>query len=155
MNKLFLLLLGSCFAVSCASTSNISPIFVGRNSNIILDTDQLKSAPAKLTIEDKAVNLLNQLFNTDSSNKNMVLVISNESDCDFTMDISGNNHYTLPVGAKKTESIVVEQGAYEMRSQVCNSYYRVNKTFSENTQLSIKYSVVKNVTPDNTIAGIK
>ena len=155
MNKLFLLLIGGCFLTSCATSTNISPIFVGRNSNLVLETDQLKPAPAKLSFEDKAVSLLNQLFNTDSSNKNMILVISNESDCDFTMDILGNNHYTLPVGAKKTESIVVEQGVYEMKSQVCNSYYKVNKTFSQNTQLNIKYSVVQNVNPQNTTAGIQ
>ncbi len=144
MNKLFLLLLGCCLLTSCATNNVISPIFIGKNSNVILEADQIKAKPAKLTLEEKAVSLLNQLFNTDASNKSMVLIISNESDCDFTMDISGNNHYILPVGAKKTESIVVEQGEYEMKSQVCNSFYKANKTLYQNTELSIKYSIVKN-----------
>ncbi|WP_333853679.1 DUF6759 domain-containing protein [Epilithonimonas sp.] len=126
----------------------VSPIVSGRNTDIILG---LQSTPKKLNLEQKAVSLLNHLFNTDQANKGMVLMISNESDCDFTMDISGNNHYILPVKAKKSESIVVEKGEYEIKSQVCQSQYKVYKTFSENTQLSIKYTVINtsNVTNNN------
>lgn len=150
MNKIFLLLIGSCFLTSCATNNAmVSPVFVGKNTNVVLETDLLKQTPKKLNLEEKAVTLLNQLFNTDESNKNMVLVISNESDCDFTMDISGNNHYSLPVAARKSESIVVERGEYEMKSQVCQSHYKVYKTFSENTQLSIKYTVINTSTVSN------
>jgi len=142
MNKSFFVLAVACFLSSCATNSSLSPINGKANKNVVLDTDYLKSMPRKLTIEDKAVNLLNQLFNTDDANNRMVLVISNDSDCDFTMDILGNSHYTLPVAARKSESIIVERGGYEMKSQVCQGQYKVYKTFSENTQLSIKYSVV-------------
>ncbi|MFC4162087.1 DUF6759 domain-containing protein [Epilithonimonas zeae] len=157
MNKLFLLFIGSCFFTSCATGNTmVSPVFVGKNTNVILETDLLKQAPKKLGAEEKAVTLLNQLFNSDESNKSMVLVISNESDCDFTMDISGNNHYSLPVGARKSESIVVERGEYEMKSQVCQSQYKVYKTFSENTQLSIKYTVVNTSNAaKNTVASLQ
>lgn len=157
MNKFFLLLIGSCFFTSCAtSNSMVSPVFIGKNTNVILETDLLKPAPKKLNLEEKAVTLLNQLFNSDESNNSMVLVISNESDCDFTMDISGNNHYSLPVGARKSESIVVERGEYEIKSQVCQSQYKVYKKFSENTELSIKYTVVNtsNV-PNNSVATLQ
>jgi len=136
-------LLASCFLFSCATNNSLlSPVNGKANKNVVIDSNYLKSIPKKLTIEDRAVNLLNQLFNTDDANNKMVLVISNESDCDFTMDIAGNSHYTLPVAARKTESIIVERGGYEMKSQVCQGQYKVYKTFSENTQLSIKYSVV-------------
>ena len=142
MNKSFFILAAACFLSSCATSSSLSPVNGKANKNVVLDTDYLKSIHKKLTIEDKAVNLLNQLFNTDDANNRMVLVISNDSDCDFTMDILGNSHYTLPVAARKTESIIVERGGYEMKSQVCQGQYKVYKTFSENTQLSIQYSVV-------------
>lgn len=109
--------------------------------------------PVKPKTEDKAVVLLNQLFNSDEANKKTVLVINNVSDCDFTMMILGGKSYTVPVAAKKTESIVVDQGEYVMRSEVCQSPYLAKKTLSENTQVSIKYSVVKS--PEKEIAAIQ
>lgn len=144
MNKFFLLFF-VFYLVSCAAGKSVSPLVFSGNSVIILETDNVEIEPVKLKlkIHDKAVVLLNQLFNTDAANKNMVLIINNESECDFTMNILGNRSYILPVAAKKTESIVVEQGEYVMRSDVCKSPYLARKTLSENTQVSIKYSVVK------------
>ncbi|WP_027384725.1 DUF6759 domain-containing protein [Epilithonimonas caeni] len=141
MNKLILLILGSCL-MSCA-TSSVSPI-LRKNSEVSLKIDQFKPSQEKLSIENKAVTLLNQLFNSDESNKNMVLIINNDSDCDFTMNIAGAKNYSLPVGSKKAESIILEQGDYELTSEVCNGAYKTKKTFAENTQLNIKYTFVKN-----------
>lgn len=154
MNKLFLLFVGSCFLTSCA-TSSVTPIVVNNDSNVILSTNHLKSVPVKFSIEQKAVRLLNQLFNTDASNKSMVLIINNDSDCDFTMNIDGDNRYILPVAARKSESIVVERGQYQMTSQVCQSHYKSFKTLSENTEVSIKYTLVSTPTPNsNTVATL-
>lgn len=142
MNKLILLILGGCLT-SCA-TSSVSPI-LRKNSEVSMEIDQIKPSQPKLNIEDKAVNLLNQLFNSDTSNKNMVLIINNDSDCDFTMKIAGAKNYSIPVSSKKAESIILEQGDYEMTSEVCKgTYYKTKKTFTENTQLNIKYTFVKN-----------
>ncbi len=151
MNKIFLLLLGICL-MSCATSKSVSPMVVANNSVAVLEIDdniEVEPVNVKLKIHDRAVTLLNQLFNTDAANKNMVLIINNESDCDFTMNILGDKTYTLPVAAKKTESIVVAQGEYVMRSDVCKSQYLSRKTFSENTQVSIKYSVVTTPAEEN------
>lgn len=142
MNRIFLVFVGACF-MSCASSRSASPLFGGKNAAVILETNEPKPEPIKPKIEDKAVVLLNQLFNSDQANKQTVLVINNESDCDFTMNIVGGRTYSVPVGSKKTESIVVDQGEYVMRSEVCKSTYFAKKTLSENTQVSIKYSLVK------------
>jgi len=144
MNKIFLLFVGICL-VSCATSKSASPLAVTNNSMAVIEIEDIEVEPVqvKLKIHDKAVTLLNQLFNTDAANKNTVLIINNESDCDFTMNILGDRSYTLPVAARKTESIVVAQGEYVMRSNVCKSPYMAKKTISENTQVIIKYSVVK------------
>lgn len=140
MNKFlffsFIILLASC------STRSVSPVFVGNNSNVILASDPVK-LPKSLAVEQKAVMLLNQLFNTDSSNQKMILVINNDSDCDFTMSITGRNSYILPVAAKHTESIVLDRGGYEVKSEVCKTPYKTFKVFLDNTNLSIKHTIVK------------
>ena len=152
MNKIFFVFFSVCL-MSCATSKSVSPLFGGKNASMILETNNLNLEPIKPKTEDKAVVLLNQLFNSDEANKKMVLIINNESDCDFTMMILGGKSYTVPVAAKKTESIVVDQGEYVMRSEVCKSPYLARKTLSENTQVSIKYSVVKS--PENGLAGIQ
>ncbi len=140
MNK-FLLFSLAISLTSCA-TSSVSPVFVGNNSNVILASDPVK-LPKRLSVEQKAVMLLNQLFNTDPSNEKMILMISNDSDCDFTLNITGRNNYILPVAAKNTESIVLERGGYEMKSEVCKTPYKTFKVLSDNTNLSIKHTIVK------------
>ncbi|PZU90787.1 MAG: hypothetical protein DI529_02230 [Chryseobacterium sp.] len=156
MNKLFFLFLAGILLTGCATTSSISPISIGNNTSVIMmDTDMKIPILAPLNIENRAVSLLNQLFNIDAANKNMILVVSNDSDCDFTMDILGQNSYSLPVSAKKSESIVLEQGEYEIRSTVCQSPYKVFRTFSENTELNIKYSIVKIPDANNVTAKLQ
>lgn len=145
MNKIFLPLVCICL-MSCSASKSVSPLVVTNNSVAKIEIDsnlEVEPVKVRLKIHDKAVTLLNQLFNSDEANKNMVLIINNESDCDFTMNIVGEKSYSLPVAAKKTESVVVERGEYIMRSEVCKSSYLAKKTLSENTQVSIKYSVVK------------
>lgn len=140
MNKF--LLFSFIISLASCSTRSVSPVFVGNNSNVILASDPVK-LPKSLAVEQKAVMLLNQLFNTDSSNEKMILMISNESDCDFTLNITGRSNYILPVAAKNTESIVLDRGGYEVKSEVCKTPYKTFKVFLDNTNLSIKHTNVK------------
>lgn len=140
MNKF--LLFSFIISLASCSTRSVSPVFVGNNSNVILASDPVK-LPKSLAVEQKAVMLLNQLFNTDSSNEKMILMISNESDCDFTLNITGRSNYILPVAAKHTESIVLDRGGYEVKSEVCKTPYKTFKVFLDNTNLSIKHTNVK------------
>lgn len=149
MNNRLIAILGFLSLTSCSVRNEVSPVYAANDPAVILRAEKRRSMPK--TIEDKAVSPLNQLFNTDAANADMVLMIRNESDCDFTMHIVGPHSYKIPVAAKKTESIVVEQGNYEMRSEVCKSPYYTHKTFSENTLLSIRYTVVKNVDTIETV----
>jgi hypothetical protein len=150
MNKICLLFAAACF-ISCGSSKVVSPLLDGKQSAVLLDTNDLKTEPEKSKKEDKTVVLLNQLFNSDATNKKTVLLISNESDCDFIMNILGGKSYTVPVAARKTESIVVDQGEYVMKSEVCKSPYLAHKTLQENTQVNIKYTMVTNL--DNNPTG--
>lgn len=141
MNKRLFAILGFLSLTSCAVSNVVSPLQASRDSSVILRAEKRRSMPK--TIEDKAINLLNQLFNTDAANTDMVLMIRNDSDCDFTMHITGSHSYNIPIASKKTESIVLEQGSYDMSSEVCKSPYHVSKTFYENTLLSISYNMIK------------
>lgn len=144
MNKIFFLVLATCF-ISCASGNSVSTIFAKQEMTVSLETDHLKMPQrSDIKTENKTVTLLNQLFNSDLANKNTVLIINNDSDCDFTMMILGGKSYTVPVAARKMESIVVEQGEYVMRSEVCRSPYLAKKNLIENTQVNIKYSIADN-----------
>ena len=101
--------------------------------------------------DNLAINTLNQLFNSDESNKKKVLIINNDSDCDFTMTITGHQSYVLPVASHKTESIIVNEGEYVLRSEICKTPYLSKKILSDNMQVNIKYSVVTTpATPDLT-----
>lgn len=120
-------------------------IFAKQEMTVSLEKENLNVPQhSEIKTENKTVTLLNQLFNSDLANKNTVLIINNESDCDFTMTILGGKTYTIPVAAKSTESIVVEQGEYVMRSEVCRSAYFAKKTLIENTQVNIRYSIAQN-----------
>lgn len=147
MNRIFLLFF-ACSLVGCSATQSANTIFAKQGMSAEAGLDKAPQAPIS-KLEDKAVTLLNQLFNSDAANKKMVLVINNESDCDFTMNILGGKSYVLPVASRKTESIVVEQGEYEMKSEVCKSPYQAHKSLVENTQVNIRYSVVKNAESGN------
>ena len=153
MNKFFGLLFLGTLLGSCASKNHLTTFAEQKAVALSIQNTDSASLKNNLAVENPTINLLNQAFNTDAANKNMVLVISNESDCDFTMDILGKNHYQLPVAAKKSESIVLQQGDYEMKSEVCKSPYKVRKTFSDNTELSIKYSIIKNPEEENSIVN--
>mgnify|MGYP003601320969 CR=1 FL=1 len=146
MNRIFLVLLSVCL-VSCATTKSAAPLLGATKSSVSMEPEETAPEPEqvkpKAKAPEKAVVLLNQLFNTDDANKHTALIINNDSDCDFIMTVQGGKSYSIPVSAKKTESIVVEKGDYVLRSDVCNTTYLARKSLSDNTQVNIKFAVVK------------
>lgn len=141
MNRIFSLLI-FYFSICSFSAQSFLP-----TSNASVDEASLGSGQSTVnkptTANDKlAINSLNQLFNSDESNKNRVLIINNDSDCDFTMMISGHKSYVVPVASRKSESIIVEQGEYVLRSEICQSPYLSKKILTDNMQVNIKFTTV-------------
>lgn len=134
MNRFFVLFFGISL-VSCASSNAVSPLFGVKNATVILETNNdMPLEPVKPKTEDKAVVLLNQLFNSDEANKKTVLVINNESDCDFTMMILGGKSYTVPVAAKKNR----EHRGRPRR--ICHAFLGLSKSLSGQENAIGKYA---------------
>lgn len=147
MNRIFPFLI-FYFSVCSLSAQAFLPSSNAELASDSSDVSQSQSDNGSSDQKDsQAIQTLNQLFNSDESNKKKVLIINNDSDCDFTMTITGHQSYVLPVGSRKTESIIVDEGDYVLRSEICKTPYLSKKTLSENMQVNIKYSVV--TTPEN------
>ncbi len=127
--------------LSCASHTAL-PVTGRAKKNLILNTTPVANYWKPLDTKQRTVALLNQLFNSDISSRSMILMINNHSECDMVLDIFGSKTYSLPISAKKSESIILEHGNYQLNSQVCESPYRTFRTFTENTQLNIKYQYI-------------
>nr|MBP7499187.1 hypothetical protein [Chryseobacterium sp.] len=50
--------------------------------------------------------------------------------------------YIIPVAAGKTESIILKEGEYVLRSEICQSAYLSKKIISENMQVNIRHKIV-------------
>ncbi len=90
--------------------------------------------------KQKTVNLLNQLFDNDPTNKEAIVLITNKTDCNIIVRIEGANNliYRLPVPANSENSIVVQKGDYIFSSLVCNSQYASQKTINKPLQVSLE-----------------
>ena len=142
MNRIFSFLIFS-FSVCSLSAQTFLPRSTAGLAGSSSDVSQPQADLPKEPKDNLAIRTLNQLFNSDESNKNKILIINNDSDCDFTMSITGRNSYILPVAAKHSESIVLDRGGYEVKSEVCKTPYKTFKVFLDNTNLSIKHTIVK------------
>lgn len=141
MNKTFYTLTVFCL-FSCAAVDT-TPVTKVETKDVISLGQESKTDVEGNIEEDNAVVLLNQIFNSDEENKKLVLIINNDSNCDFVMSVVGEKSYTIPVAANKAETMVVEKGDYVLRSMVCEAQYWSKKTFSENAQVSVKYTAPK------------
>lgn len=133
--------LAAASLLSCAS-STVMPVAGSGKKEVILNSSHMANYRKPLDLRDRTVALLNQLFNSDISNRNMILIINNHSECDLVMDVFGSRTYSLPISAKHSESIILEHGNYQLNSQVCEAPYKTFRTFTENTQLNIKYQYI-------------
>lgn len=103
----------------------------------------------KESLSTKAVNTLNQLFNSDISNKEAILLIKNNSNCNMIMRIQGEKYYNLAIPSNGENSIVLPQGTYKLSANLCDVYYTSQKTISKNMEVAIKFNTAAKVLKRN------
>ncbi len=94
-------------------------------------------------MKEKTVKLLNQLFDNDVSNKEAILMVQNNSDCNMIMRISGDRYYNLAVPARGENSIVLQKGKYILFSNLCDEQYVAEKEVRKHVMVVLNDPVVK------------
>ncbi|KIA89725.1 DUF6759 domain-containing protein [Kaistella jeonii] len=92
--------------------------------------------------EEKTVKLLNQLFENDVTNKEAILLMQNNSDCNMIVRIQGKEFYNLAVPAHGENSVVIKKGDYQLRSNVCDAFYTSTKSIAKNMLVILNKPVV-------------
>ena len=92
--------------------------------------------------QDKTVKILNQLFNNDVSNKEAILLLQNNSDCNMIVRLQGKDFYNLAVPAHGENSIVLKKGEYVLKSNVCDIQYSSVKRIEKSTLVILNGPVV-------------
>lgn len=77
--------------------------------------------------KEKTKKLLNNMFNEDISNNEVILLLKNNSDCDLVLEISGKKFYNLAVPAKGENFIVMNKDSYTISGNVCDVKYKSSK----------------------------
>lgn len=91
---------------------------------------------------EKTVDLLNSMFNPDLNTDNKIILVQNNSDCNFIINFSGNEVIKLAVPAHGEDFVILKKGDYNISSNVCGANYESKKTFTENKIISFGYSVL-------------
>lgn len=87
--------------------------------------------------KEKTVKLLNQLFENDVTNKEAILLMQNNSDCNMIVRIQGKQFYNLAVPAHGENTVVVKKGDYQLKSNVCDAQYISNKSIVKNMLVTL------------------
>lgn len=95
----------------------------------------------KETLSTKTVNVLNQLFNNDISNREAILLVKNNSDCNMIMRIQGAKFYNLAVPAHGENSMVIPQGEYKLSTNLCDLNYVATKNITKNMVVALRPNV--------------
>lgn len=77
---------------------------------------------------DKTVQLLNNMFNSDVSNKEVILLLQNNSDCNMVMHLQGKKFFNLAVPAHGENSVVLPKDTYVLTSNICDVKYSSTKS---------------------------
>jgi hypothetical protein len=87
--------------------------------------------------KEKAVKLLNAMFNEDISSKEIILLFKNQSDCNLVLKIQGKDFYNMAVPAKGENFIVINKGTYTLYGNVCDVVYSSKKDLNKSLFLTI------------------
>ncbi len=107
-------------------------------------TEQEAEEYARIVAANKAehskntVNVLNQLFNSDPSNKEAILLVQNGSNCNMIMRIQGKKFYNMAVPANKESSIVLPLGDYKLTTNLCDLRYTADKQIRKNLVVALR-----------------
>lgn len=87
--------------------------------------------------KEKTVKLLNQLFDNDVTNKDAILLVQNNLDCNMIIRIKGKESYNLAVPARGENSIVLKKGEYLLTGNACEAKYSAAKSIGKNMLVSL------------------
>lgn len=104
-----------------------------------LEFQRLITADSK---KDKAVQLLNQLFDNDESNNQAILLVQNNSDCNMVLKIEGKDFYNLAIPSRSENSLVLKKGQYSLKANVCDIPYQSGKSIANNTIVTLTKTAV-------------
>lgn len=84
----------------------------------------------------KTVDLLNHLFSSEKEySKEAYILITNRSQCNIVVHISGKRNYHLEVLAQNSNFIQVDKGNYTLSADICHAQYRSAKTINRDTEI--------------------
>lgn len=94
--------------------------------------------------KEKTVKLLNTLFDQDIHRKEAILLVQNSSDCNMILRIQGTkNFYNLAVPAKGENTMVLDKGAYDLNSNICDAKYASRKDIAGNLMIILNNPVYR------------
>ncbi|MGA9212241.1 DUF6759 domain-containing protein [Kaistella sp.] len=82
-------------------------------------------------------DLLNHLFNSDSSSKTAYVQIKNKSKCNLIVKLSGKKFYNVNVPADNENFILVEKGNYTLTTMVCDAKYSSTKNILKDIVITL------------------
>lgn len=89
------------------------------------------------TKHKRTEDLLNHLFNTDSSSKNAYVQIVNKSKCNLIVKISGKKFYNLDVPANNQNFLLIDKGSYVITTSVCDAKYSSTKNIGKDIVITL------------------
>ncbi len=108
--------------------------------NIINKTDQEFQnliAQEQHNHKTKTVNLLNQMFNSDPTSKEVIVLVKNNSNCNMILKVDGSNDYNLPIYGHNENFMVIKKGNYHITSDVCSAKFEKIKNIDKSFVLTI------------------
>ncbi|MBP7173096.1 MAG: hypothetical protein KBA33_03370 [Cloacibacterium sp.] len=97
-------------------------------------------AENKVDKAKKTENTLNSFLDSSKKKTDAVIYIQNKSNCNIIVRIAGSRTYNLPVPARGENSIVVEKGDYDIKSNICDAQYVSHKQVKENIFIGLNKS---------------
>ncbi len=125
-----------------------SAVLVNRNST---EAEEFKNLMVENSSahKDKTVKLLNQLFDNDPTNKEAIILVQNNSDCNLIMRIQGKDFYNLAVPAHGENTIVMKKGDYTFSSDICGTRYSSSKKIVKSLMVMLNNQTTINPNSNN------
>lgn len=120
---------------SNAAKPTVAPINTKKLENVV-NRDVAKTGEVSPK-HKKTAELLNHLFNSDPNSKTAYVSITNKSNCNLIVKISGKQFYNLDVPANNQNYILVDKGNYTITTMVCDAKYTSVKNISKDVVITL------------------
>lgn len=128
-------------------TVNLKPIITEIPKSVMKQRETAEAEEFKKLLsenpdkhKEKTVNLLNHLFDNDITNKQAIVLMKNNSDCNMIVRIQGKQFYNLAVPARGENFLIVEKGNYKVSSNICDASYSATKIIEKNCLIALTKS---------------